>query len=419
MLAKIPMFFILVGLAAYIVLAGADFGAGFWTLVSAGRKAGGTAARDYMHRAMGPVWEANHVWLIFILVVCWTAYPVAFASMTSTLVVPLFIAAVGIILRGASYALRGQFEFLTGKRLVDDRVFALSSILTPFALGTAIGAIASGRVPVGNAAGDLFTSWLNPTSLLIGILLIATSSYLAAVYLAADALRFHDQELVHVFRSRALWAGLVAGALAIIGLLVLRLDSRAIWDGLTTKGVYLLGLSVVAGLATLVLVWRYSFSLARFSSAVAVGAIVAGWAIAQRPHFLQDLTVREAAAGPSTMLAVVICVTLGAIVLIPSLALLFSLFLKGQLDGGSDGEVLPTEVVRKPECHQWPLRGFVIATFVLGTGGTILSSGWVQFLSICFLCAFAVSAFFLAASSEDLDQAPVSRPLRSAWWTSP
>jgi bd-type cytochrome oxidase subunit II len=161
-LVDVPVVLMLVGLAAYTVLAGADFGAGFWTLVPSGGWTSATARHDRARHAMGPVWEANHVWLIFVLVVCWTAYPVAFASIMSTLCVPLFIAAVGIILRGASYALRGQLDAASGRRAVE-RVFALSSIMTPFAMGTVVGAIASGRVPVGNARGDLLGSWLNPT----------------------------------------------------------------------------------------------------------------------------------------------------------------------------------------------------------------------------------------------------------------
>ena len=214
MLAELPMVFILLGLAAYTVLAGADFGAGFWTLFPGGGRASRAATRDHARHAMGPVWEANHVWLVFVLVVCWTAYPVAFASITSTLAVPLFIAVVGIILRGTSYALRGQLEGARGHRAVEN-VFALSSVLTPFALGAVAGGIASGRVPVGNAAGNLVTSWLNPTSVMIGTLAIALSAYLAAVYLAADARRFDEWGLERDFRLRALSSGVVAGALAV------------------------------------------------------------------------------------------------------------------------------------------------------------------------------------------------------------
>ena len=134
MLTEVPIVLILVGLAAYTVLAGADFGAGFWILFAGGGRAGAAATRDHARHAMGPVWEANHVWLIFILVVCWTAYPVAFGSIMSTLAMPLFVATIGIILRGASYALRGQLDAEPAQRSIE-RVFALSSVLTPFALG--------------------------------------------------------------------------------------------------------------------------------------------------------------------------------------------------------------------------------------------------------------------------------------------
>jgi cytochrome d ubiquinol oxidase subunit II len=226
MLAEVPLVFMLVGLAAYAVLAGADFGAGFWTLFAHGGRIGPAATRAHARHAIGPVWEANHVWLVFVLVVCWTAYPRAFSSITSTLAVPLFLAALGIILRGAAYALRGQLEGARGERAIEN-LFALSSVLTPFALGTVVGGIASGRVPVGNAEGDLLTSWLNPTSILIGVLAVATSAYLAAVYLAADARRLGEHSLELDFRARALGAGVVTGAIALAGLVVVRFDARA------------------------------------------------------------------------------------------------------------------------------------------------------------------------------------------------
>ena len=148
--AYVPVAFILAGMTAYTVLAGADFGAGLWTLLAVGRSASARRLRDEARHAMGPVWEANHVWLIFVLVIAWTAYPVAYGSITSTLAAPLLIAAIGIIFRGAAYALRGALD----ESRLAEYLFALSSVLTPFALGTAIGAIAIGRVPVGNALGQ-------------------------------------------------------------------------------------------------------------------------------------------------------------------------------------------------------------------------------------------------------------------------
>src|ERR671918_909689 len=377
-LAEIPMVFILVGLAAYVVLAGADFGAGFWTLVSGGGRSSPAAIRDHAWHAMGPVWEANHVWLIFVLVVCWTAYPVAFGSITSTLAVPLFIALLGIILRGTAYAVRGQLEAARGQRAIE-RVFALSSVLTPFALGTVAGAIATGRVPVGNARGDLLSSWLNPTSVTVGVLAVATSSYLAAVYLAADARRLGEPVLERDFRLRALWAGVAAGALALAGLVVLRAEGGRIWSGLSSgAGLVLVGVSAAAGLLTLVLVWRSHFGPARASAALAVAAIVAGWAVAQRPFFLPGLTVSQAAAGRSTLIAVVIGVAVGAVVLVPSLALLFGLFLRGRLGA------------------------FAVVCLLVGVGVTLTAGqGWATVVGVAGMCAAAVAVFVLATTIPD------------------
>src|ERR1700722_1593612 len=190
MLQALPLVFILAGLVLYTVLAGADFGAGMWRVL-AGPGERGERIRDHPHHSMGPVWEANHVWLIFVITVCWTAYPVFLGSIASTLAVPFFIAALGIIMRGASYALRSGASSSRELRFVDG-AFALGSLVTPFALGTMAGGIAAERIPVGNAAGGLFSSWLNPVSILIGALAVVFSAYLAAVYLAADAAR-HDQ----------------------------------------------------------------------------------------------------------------------------------------------------------------------------------------------------------------------------------
>jgi cytochrome d ubiquinol oxidase subunit II len=248
-----PLVLIVAGLTAYGVLGGADFGAGFWSLLAGPSDRGGT--REHAHRAIGPVWEANHVWLIFVLVVCWTGYPTAFGSIVSTLAVPLFIAAVGIILRGTAYALRVGTGSAGELRAVD-LVFSLSSVLTPFAFGAAIGGIASGRVPVGNAEGDMWSSWLNPTSLLVGVLAVAVAAYLAAVYLAADARRLNVPGMADSFRVRALLMGVVAGGLALAGLFVVRHDAPEIWDGLTSgAGLGAVIASACAGAATMLLVW--------------------------------------------------------------------------------------------------------------------------------------------------------------------
>jgi cytochrome d ubiquinol oxidase subunit II len=371
-LADLPLYFILVGLVAYTVLAGADFGAGFWMLVARPGRAGREAVREYARHAMGPVWEANHVWLIFILVVCWTAYPVVFASITSTLAAPLLLAVIGIILRGAAYALRGQLEAAPGRRAIEG-LFALSSVLTPFALGTVVGAIAAGRVPPGNAQGDPVTSWLNPTSIALGVLAVATSAFLAAVYLAADAHRAGERALELDFRGRALRAGVGTGVLALLSLNAVWADAGPFASRLTAGGgLAMVVVSAVGGFGTLVLVWRGRFEPARVSAALAVAAIIMGWAVAQHPWLLPGLTISEAAAERSTLLALTVVVAIGALVLVPSLLLLFALHLRGRFDEGTGvGESASTPAGPDTSGGE-PSRLAVAATVACLALGTVL-----------------------------------------------
>jgi cytochrome bd ubiquinol oxidase subunit II len=329
--AEICLALAMLGLTAYAVLGGADFGAGFWDLTAGGAERGGPLRR-IIKRSMSPVWEANHVWLIFVLVVLWTAFPVFFGSIMSTLYVPLLLAAAGIILRGTAFAVRGQAATLNEARAFG-AAFASSSVLVPFCLGAALGGIASGRVPVGNALGAPWDSWLNPTSLLIGVLAVVTGAYLAAVFLAGDAQKAGEPELAESFRARALGAGAVAGVVAIGGLLVLRGDARPLFDGLTSGGGLACVLaSGVLGAVTLALVAARRYEIARLASAGAVGSIVVGWALAQSPDLLPgELTLDEAAAGSATLTALLISVAAGLAILIPSLVLLYRMVLRGDL----------------------------------------------------------------------------------------
>jgi cytochrome d ubiquinol oxidase subunit II len=396
-LADVPLILLLVGLVAYAVLGGADFGAGFWQLWG-GRGEHDRELREHAHHAMGPVWETNHVWLIFVLVICWTAYPTAFASIASTLSVPLFVAGIGVILRGTAYALRSGAGTVREQRRIEV-AFALSSILTPFALGAVIGGIASGRVPVGNARGDLVTSWLNETSIFIGVLAVATSAYLAAVYLAADAVRAGRADIAEAFRARALGTGVVAGALALGGLAIVRHDATRIWDGLTRgSGLAAVVVSGLAGVATLALVFRNRFGLARVTAALAVAAIVAGWALAQRPEILPGLTVEEAAASHSVLVAVVIGVAIGAVLLLPSLALLFGLFLGGRFDPYAVELEMAARPARASPVH--PRLG-VAAAACFAVGGTLtffFETSWAHIIGVSALLA-SVGVGFVALAA--------------------
>jgi cytochrome d ubiquinol oxidase subunit II len=399
-LYDVPLIFALIGLALYTVLGGADFGAGFWQLF-AGRGERAAEIREHAHHAMAPVWEANHVWLIFVLTVVWTAYPLAFGSIASTLSIPLFIAGIGIVLRGGAYAVRAGTMTPVEQRRVDT-VFAVSSILTPFALGTVIGAIASERVHVGNPGGSVVSSWLHPTSIAIGVLAVASTAYTAAVFLSGDADRHGERHLTEQFRVRALAAGIVAGAVAVAGLVVLRFDAERVYHRLTHgAGLPALVISVLAGVATLVLEWRRRYEPARYTAALAVAATIAGWALAQNPIFLHGLTVREAAAGHDALVALVVAVVAGGVILFPSLGLLFRLTLGGRL--GHAGTSGAEQLLRRGGTLRRNMYGgrIAAASLVAGIGFlTFANAAWAHAVGVACLVSFIVAGYRVVLGDE-------------------
>jgi cytochrome d ubiquinol oxidase subunit II len=386
------MVFVLIGLTLYTVLAGADFGAGFWQL-AAGRGEHADEVREHAHHSMAPVWEANHVWLIFVLTVFWTAYAKAFASIASTLAVPLFVAVLGIIFRGAAYALRSGA--LSGRESsAIDTTFSLSSILTPFALGAAVGGVATNRVPVGNASGHLFSSWTGGTSIFIGILSVVSCAYLAAVYLAADAARDGRQELEQGFRLRALASGLVAGALAVGGIFIVNADNHALFRSLMSgRALGAVVVSFVAGLATLALVSARRYEPARYCGALAVAAVVAGWALSRWPTILPSLTIHEAAAGHDTLVWVIAAVLAGGAILFPSLALLFGLAVTGRFRATeSKGPERPARSL-KPVPSGLSAR-LAVACLIVGFGLlNIAEARWAHGVGVVCLLSFVVLGF--------------------------
>ncbi len=404
-LYDIPMLFVLIGLALYVVLAGADFGAGMWQLL-AGRGEAARRIRDHAHHSMAAVWEANHVWLIFVLTVTWTAYPVAFGSIASTLAVPLFLAGIGIVFRGAAYALRAGT--VSRRELATiDTAFSISSIITPFALGAAVGAIAARRVPVGNAAGKLFASWTGPTSIMTGVLSVSTAAYLAAVYLAADAARQHDAELESAFRRRAIGAGVAAGAISIAGLVVLHGNAHPLYHQLIGgRSLAAVIVSGIAGVATLVSVWVHRFALARCAGALAVAAIIAGWALAQQPLLLPGLTLRQAAAGHDTLVAVIVAVLAGAMILFPSLALLFRLVLGGKLDAHPASAPPPSSASAILSASSRGVAGRVAAAALLGGLGFLMvaDAAWAHAVGVLCLIVFALAGFIAFAPAPTADR---------------
>lgn len=312
-----------VGVVVYALFGGADFGSGFYDL-TAGGSVSGAELRTQVDRSIGPVWEANHVWLIYVLVTWWTAFPEAFAAAMVTLIVPMFLALFGIVLRGASFAFRKYAETLGQARLFGV-VFALSSVVTPFFFGTVAGAIASGRVPA-TGRGDLIGSWVNPTSLFGGVIAVGTCAFLAGVFLCADAARAGSERLAAVLRLRTLSVGLVTGAIVFAALVPLERDAPTLADGLETRAAPLIVLSFVAGVGTLWLLWTRRFALARPVALLAVASVVLGWGVAQYPWLLVDeMTIAEAAGARATLQGVLIAGAIAAALVLPSLAYLYRL----------------------------------------------------------------------------------------------
>jgi cytochrome bd ubiquinol oxidase subunit II len=324
MLANVVLGFLWGGITAYVLLAGADFGAGFWDLFS-GSAQRGEARRHRIASSIGPVWEANHVWLIFALVVVWTGFPTVFAAVGSTLYIPLTAVAFGVILRGSAFAFRGAVKDLAWER-VFGAAFALSSVITPFFLGTVAGAIASGRVPLGTARGDVIGSWVNPTSALGGVLAVEVAAYLAAVYLTADARRVGESDVAEWFRSRALLMGVVTGLTALAGIAILRADAPHLFAGLTGRGLPLIAATAVFGIVSLALLLRRRYLAVRVTAALAVVAVLWGWGAGQYPDLLLGAaTVTSAAAPNTTLFFLVVSLSVGSLFLIPALMLLYSI----------------------------------------------------------------------------------------------
>jgi len=318
-----------IGVTLYAVFGGADFGAGMWDLL-AGRGERADRARAQIDRSIAPVWEANHVWLIFVLVVLWTAFPRAFYAVMTTLYIPLAIAALGIVLRGSGFAFR---HALPGPvREPATRVFGISSLLTPFFMGTVVGAVASGEVPAGGN-GDPLSSWTGVLPLVTGALFVAVAAYTSAIFLFRDAGAAGDDDLRDYFAQRALVSAVVAGVGAVAGVVALHADARFVYDGLTGPGLPLVILSGVCGLAALrLLITGRTWGL-RPAAVGAVVAVVWGFFVAQHPYMLpQQLTISDAAGTGASLTAVIVVFGVAALLVVPSLTLLYVLSQRDALE---------------------------------------------------------------------------------------
>jgi cytochrome d ubiquinol oxidase subunit II len=322
------------GISAYAVFGGADFGGGAWDLIAGGAERG-REPRALIEKAIGPVWEANHVWLIFVLVYLWTAFPEPFVAIATTMWIPLTLAALGIIFRGSGFAFRKWADTVQRQRMYG-AWFAGASVLTPFFLGAVVGGIASGRVPLGNAEGDPFDSWLNPTSMLGGALAVVACAYLAAVLLTREARFDGDARLEAYFRARGLWSGMLAGAVAAAGIWVLAVDTPSLFEGLISpRGVVLMAASAIGGLLSLWLLVTRRYLAARPAAALATVAVLWGWGAAQYPWILEDVaSIEDYAASDPVLWGLVGAFVLAAALVVPSLFWMYRLTESRALDAG-------------------------------------------------------------------------------------
>jgi cytochrome bd ubiquinol oxidase subunit II len=316
-----------IGLTLYVLLGGADFGGGVWDLLASGSRA--EEQRRLIAAAIGPVWEANHVWLIFVLTGLLSAFPSVFADLSIALYLPFSLALIGIVLRGSAFAFRSHGEPESAWQRSWTRVFGVASLVTPFVLGAAAASIAGGRIRVvdGDVRADLVGSWTGLLSLFAGLFAVAICAYLAATYLTVEAVQRDEHELERDFRGRALVTGIVAGALAAIGLLLVRAEAPVLWKGMLDAGLAFAVVSALGGIVSLTAVWRGRYRVARAGAVVAVASVLFGWGVSQWPYLIvPDVTVADAAAPEATLRVVTIGFAIGGALLAPSLYLLFRIF---------------------------------------------------------------------------------------------
>jgi cytochrome bd ubiquinol oxidase subunit II len=322
---------LVVVIAAYALFGGADFGGGMWDLLAGGAERG-AAPRELIDESITPVWEANHVWLVFILVLLWTAFPPAFADIMTALFVPLALSLLGIVLRGVGFAFRHTAQRLQMRRFTG-AVFAAASLITPFFMGTVVGAVATGQVPT-RPAGNVLAAWTSPTAILTGFLFVAACAYISAVFLVLEARQRGHKDLTRYFSVRATAAGVLTGAIA--GGTFEELSTSAPYDYARLTGVALplVAISIAAGIAVLGMLWLrwYHALFLRGAAAIAVATVIFGWGLAQYPYlFPTSLPLAAGSAPTAALVAEFVVAGLAVLLVAPGFALLYFLQQRGML----------------------------------------------------------------------------------------
>jgi cytochrome bd ubiquinol oxidase subunit II len=316
---------IMAALTAYVLGAGADFGGGVWDVFAAGPRL--REQRKVIAHAIGPIWEANHVWLIFVIVILFVAFPTAYAALTTALHVPLTVMLIGIVLRGCAFTFRTYDDQADAVQRRWSAVFAGASIVTPVMLGACVGTVASGTLRMkSERVTTNFFEWVGAFPMALGLLTLALFAFLAAVYLTLET---DDPELQNDFRLRGLWSGAAVGALAWVTLLLARDGAPPVYDALLGRSWSWPFHLVTGGVATAALaaLWTRRYASARLFAMAQITLILWGWGAAQYPFLLApDLTFATAAAPPQVLKPVVVTVVVGMVLVVPSLAYLFHVF---------------------------------------------------------------------------------------------
>ena len=327
-LALIALIILWWALIAYAVLGGADFGAGIWDLFAVGRQA--DRQHDLINHALGPVWEANHVWLIFLIVGLFNVFPSAFALLSIALFFPLSVVLIGIVLRGAAFVFR--YYAPASMRLFArwwGRLFSATSLLTPFFLGVAAAAVASGELlaPDGSAQAWRLSALLTPFALTIGCMAVALCATLAAVYLTVEAHEQNEVDLTEAYRKRALIAGAVTALLGALGLWLSLSEAALLWDGLLMRAIPVVVATMLIGLATAAALFYRHYKAARFLIVAETAFLLGSWGLSQYPYIIPPhVTISNSANEPSVILTLIIAIACGLVILLPSLYYLFSVF---------------------------------------------------------------------------------------------
>jgi len=324
-------------LTLYLLFGGADFGVGIWEVNTALQST--ERERNLLYKAIGPVWEANHVWLIFFLVCTHAAFPRAYAALGQALWVPLLIAIVGIVFRGAAYAFRANLLGQRTQRTIWEIVFAVASTVAPFFLGAAAGAVASGKLDFtdsGEYQGDILLGWISPLSLFTGFFTVGVCAFLSAVYLLRESVNQQHDDLVKVWRRRALITGVIMGVLSLIGVVFLAFEPESFWTNFRDRGLPLFCVGVASGAGALVAIWRTKALLATICAVSTVTCVVWGWGVSQYPILLPpNLTIENCKTSDSVMWAMLVSIGVGMVIVVPSLWWLLSIF-KGEAQKGAE-----------------------------------------------------------------------------------